>query len=209
MLFCYAILMPISLLLVSLWLPHHTTPETKNYIYQLGPDTNTYIRKVCSWDTVRRDKTFYVDMTGLAAYCEMSTTGDDAKRRFIVRETGDTVEFIMGQSIAYINSLPERTGGDAYLRDGKVYVPMDFISRCFLGVTVSLDTEKNKITIIRETDEKDNYLTVSFPYRITETIDPIRFTELDVDIQNQIAEQNRPPQPPAPETSDPDDGATA
>ncbi len=183
----YAILMPLSLGLFWMWLPRHTTPETRNYTYQIGPDNNVLSKKIYSWDIVRAESVYYLDMTGIAELCEMTTTGDSESMKYTVRANGETVEFVLGQSLAYINGIPERMEATCYIRNGKVYVPMDFVNRCFKGLNASLDTEKNKITVIRETDdETGNYLLLSFPFKQSETSSSIDFSSLDVDIQQEI-----------------------
>lgn len=201
-LLCYAILMPISVLAVALILPRHSTPETNDFVYQVGPDKNFYSRNVFPWNVVRTGNVYYVNMTELAAYCNMSTTGDETAMRYIVKESGETVEFALGQSIAYVNGIQERTGGDAYLKNGNVYVPLDFVNRCFHGVEASVDLDKAKITVLRETDANGDDVTISFPYKPVSTTTSIRFADLDHDLQLQILIQNQPPEP-----EEPDDGA--
>ncbi len=191
----YAVLMPLSLLLAALWLPHHNTPETSDYVYQVGPDKNYYSKKVLSWKTVRNGDQYYLNMTELADFCDLTTTGDERAIRYIVKETGETVELVIGQSVAYVNGLQERTGADTLLKNGVVYASMDFVDHCFDGITVTLDTEKNKITVLRDTDENGDPAIVSFPYKPAAATDSIRFAELDTDLQLQILIQNRPPVP--------------
>ncbi len=183
----YAVLMPLSLGLFWMWLPRHTTPETRNYTYQIGPDNNVLSKKIYSWDIVRSGSIYYLDMTGIAELCEMTTTGDSYSMKYTVRGNGETVEFILGQSLAYINGIAERMEDICYIRNSKLYVPMDFVNRCFKGLTATLDTERNKITVIRETDDKTgNYLLLSFPYKQSETSVSIDFSSLDADIQQEI-----------------------
>lgn len=198
-LICYAILLPVSLFFVSLWLPHHTTPETGDFIYQIGPDKDYLSRKTYGWSTVRSGDIYYLDMTGIASYCNLATTGDSKKIRYIVKETGETVEFILGQSIAYINGIPERMGGDVYEKSGKIYVPLDFVSRVFTGLSVTLDLEKNKITLLRVTNEKEEPLVISFPVKNPDTTPEIDFDTLDTELQNQILyPTTQPTDPTAP-----------
>jgi len=204
-LICYAILMPLSVLAVALILPHHTTPETNDFIYQVGPDNGYYSRNIYSWDMVRTGNVYYLNMSELATYCNMTTTGDDSTMRYIVKETGETVEFVLGQSIAYINGIQERTGGDAYIRGGNIYVPLDFVNRCFHGIETGVDLEKAKITVLRQTDADGNYVTVSFPYKPISTTTSIRFADLAPDLQLQILIQNQPPAPEEPDANPPND----
>lgn len=197
-LICYAVLMPVSVLLFALSLSQHSTPETNDYIYQVGPDKGYYSRKVLPWSVVRSGSDYYLNMTELAAYCGLTTTGDDSAIRYVVKETGETVEFVLDQSVAYVNGIQERTGANAYMKNGNVYVPLDFVDRCFSGIDTSVDLEKSKITVLRKTDSDGNPMTLSFPYKPAAATDAIRFADLPYDLQMQILIQN---QPQAPEES--------
>ncbi len=195
----YAVLMPICLLALSFVLPHHSTPETNDFVYQVGPDKGYYARHVYPWHVVRTGSTYYINMTELAAYCGMSTTGDDTTRRYIIKETGETVEFIINESIAYVNGIQERTGGDAYIRNGSVYAPLDFVDRCFDGIDATVDIEKAKITVLQQSDSDGKPVTISFPYKPVTTTKAIRFADLSHDLQLEILIQNQPTTPENPD----------
>ncbi len=192
---CYAMIMTVCLAAISLYLPHHSTRETGNYVYQLGPDDGYYSRHTYSWDVVRNGDVFYLNMTEIATYCNMTTTGDDHVMRYIVKDTGETVEFVIGESIAMVNGVKERVGGNTYLRNGKVYVPMEFVNRCINGIRASVDTDTNKITVLRETTDSGDPAPISFPYKPSTTTSAIRFADLDHDLQLQILIQNQPKDP--------------
>lgn len=198
----YAILLPICVLSVALALPHHSTPETDDFTYQLGTGKNIYSVKVYGYERVRRGDVFYVDMDGLAEYCNMTTTGNSQKMRYVVRSTGESVEFLVGESVAYINGVSERTDANVFINDGKLYVPLSFAKRCFKGLDITLDLEKNKITISRQSDGNNGFVELSFPYKQSDTTGGIIFAELDPEIQNDIIMQNQPP------AEEPEDGGT-
>ena len=73
---------------------------------------------------------------------------------------------------------------------------MDFVNRCFSGISAELDSEKNRITVTRETDdETGDEVTVSFAFKKAEAISAIDFDSLDHDIKQQILlreEANKP-----------------
>ncbi len=188
----YLILLPITLLVAVLLLKVNVSTVTDDFKYQLGEGRNTLSRKTYSYLRIHRDDVYYIDMDSLADYCKLTTTGDGKNMRYIVRETSESVEFVIGESIAYINGVPERTGGNAFVYDGKVHIPLEFVKRCFLNLNVTLDTVNNSITIVRNTDEKGKYLPLDFPYKLTDDTDKIVFAELDVEIQEQIIKQNQP-----------------
>lgn len=196
----YAILLPICILSVALALPHHTTPETNDFTYQLGTGKNVYSIKVFGYKTVRRGGVYYIDMDGLAEYCDLTTTGNSKRMRYVVRETGESIEFVIGESIAYINGVSERTDSTVFLSGGKVYVPLSFAKRCFQGINITLDLDNNKITIDRQQDGNGGFLDLSFPYKLPDLSPSINFAELDPEIQNDIIMQNQPSAPETPES---------
>lgn len=192
----YAVMIPIIILCVKIALPSNSTTKTKDFTYQLGPDGNVYSSKIYSYTKVRVGNEYYINMDSLAEYCSLTTTGDSQTIRYVVRSSGDYVEFVIGQSIAYINGVQERTGATVMLKNNILYVPVTFAQRCFNGVEINVDESENKITIVRLQDSSKNYLDLSFPYKLPKTNDKINFADLDADIQEIIIMQNQPQLPP-------------
>lgn len=188
----YLILLPTVVLIANLLLKSNVMSDTDDFRYQLGDGKNTVSRKTYPYSRVCRDGVYYIDMDSLADYCELTTTGDGKNMRYVVRETAETVEFVIGESIAYINGVPERTGGNAFVYEGKVHIPLEFAKRCFLNLDIALDTEKNRITIVRNTDDEGDYLFLDFPYKLADETEKIDFGALEVEIQEQIIKQNQP-----------------
>ncbi|MBQ7124892.1 MAG: hypothetical protein IJO00_00880 [Clostridia bacterium] len=186
----YAILMPIAVGIFWAWLPKHQTPETNNYTYQIGPDNNVISKKVYSWSTVRSGDTYYLDMSGIADLCNMTTTGDSKSMKFTSKDSGESVEFFLNESLAFINGIPCRMDDISYLKNDKVYVPMDFVKNSFKGLTVTLNTDTNKITIIRETDKTGAYLPLVFPFKQASLSYSIDFSSLDKELQEEINLRN-------------------
>ena len=191
----YAVIMPVIILSIKFALPRHSTGQTGDYIYQLGPDNNVYSTKIYDYTRVKLGNEYYVNMDTLADYCTLTTTGDNEAVRYVVRSSGDYVEFIIGQSIAYINGVQERTGGIIQLKNDTVYVPASFASRCFIGINITIDEMNNKITIVRSQNENGEYVDLSFPYKLPKQSNRINFADLDSDIQEIIIMQNQPKQP--------------
>ncbi len=188
----YLILLPIVILVANLLLKANVMTETDDFRYQLGEGKNTLSIKTYAYSRVCRSGVYYIDMDALADYCELTTTGDGKNMRYVVRESAESVEFVLGESIAYINGVPERTGGNAFLYGGKVHIPLEFAKRCFINLDINLDTDRNRITIVRKTDGSGNYLDLDFPYKLVDGSDRIIFGELEVEIQEQIIKQNQP-----------------
>lgn len=202
----YVILLILTILIGSLLLPMNISSETDDFRYQLGPNDNVISRKTYSHFKLCRGDTYYIEMDSLADYCDLTTTGDGKVMRYVVRSSGEAIEFVLSESIAYINGVPERTGANAYVSDGKVYIPLEFAQRCFINLDITLDTERNRITIVRKTDGDGNYLDLTFPYKLPSNSESINFAELEVEIQEMIIKQNQPEQPEQPESNEPENG---
>ncbi len=189
---CYLILLPLVITTANLLLKTSVKASANDFRYQLGEGKSTLWRKTYSYFRIYRDGVYYIDMDSLAEYCKLTTTGDGKHLRYVVRESGESVEFVIGESIAYINGVSERTGGNAFLYEGKLHIPLEFAKRCFINLDISLDTERNRITIVRDTDQNGNYLSLDFPYKLPDATENINFAELEVEIQEQIIKQNQP-----------------
>lgn len=196
----YAIFVPIGFIIFKATLNGTITNSGKEYVYQLGSSKDVYSKKIYSTSKIKRGGTYYIDMDSIADYCSLTTTGSDVSMRYVVKDSEESIEFVLGQSIAYINGVPERTGADVFVSGGRVYVPLNFAVRCFNGLNITLDTENYKITIEKQTDQYGKYLELSFPYKLPSNTKPINFGELPIEIQNQIIASNTT-EPDAPENN--------
>ena len=197
-LLAYAVLMPIGYAIFKASLNGTISASANEYVYQLGSDKDVYSKKIYSVNRIKRGETYYIDMDSIADYCSLTTTGNDISMRYVIKDTEESIEFVLGQSVAYINGVPERTGADVFVSGGRIYVPLNFAVRCFNGLNITLDTENFKITIERQTDEYGKYVELSFPYKLPSNTSPINFGELPIEIQNQIIAANPiDPEPPA------------
>lgn len=169
----YVIMLSSSFLIFKSTLAADNTAETSDYIYQLGSDSNIYSRKYLAWNKVRVGDIMYLNMTEIAKYCSMTVTGDSTQLRFITRDgSGEHVSFVIDSEIAYVNNVVVRMTGTCYMSDDSLYVPMSFISDYMLGIDVSYDETKNKITIKDDPDTD----TISFSLK-----DPVRTEAIDWD----------------------------
>ena len=162
------------------WLPHQTTAETQNYVYQLGPDSDRIKRVTVPWQVVRTGNVYYVNMSDIASMCNLAITGNGRSFRFIVKETGEYIILTLNSGVAEINGVYERMEGECYSYNGSIYVPLNFVNSVVGGVTATLNLSTNKLTV-----ESDGSV-VSFPF-IPDTVTPaIRFVDLDGEIQREI-----------------------
>ncbi len=176
--------------------------ENDEIRFQLGSDGQFISRKYYPFSSLYRNGIYYVDMDSIADYCDLTATGNERALRYVVRSTGEEVEFYVGESIAYVNGVTERTGGESYISGGRLYIPLDFAVRCFGNLEITLNEERGRITVVRAVDDKDQYIDISFPHKVPITIESIVFGQLEVAVQEQIIAQNQPQIPDAPPESE-------
>ena len=181
----YVVIMGATLLgLFFFWLPHHQTAQTKDFAFQLGTEKADPI----SWKLVIKEGVYYVDLTLVADYCNLATTGDNITQRFVSKETGQDAVFTVGDGVAVLNGVNLRMEGGCFENEDHLFVPINFINHSFDGVNIALDTSKNKITVTRTTDADGKEMSVTFPF-VSEhgsESQPIRFYDLDYELREQI-----------------------
>ncbi len=185
----YSVMMISTVIFFSLKIPKSSL-NSNNYLYQTATEKNILSKEWVSQDTVKSGDTFYLNMTKIAKLYEMVTTGDSVSMKYTVRESDESLELILGQSLAYINGIPQRMEAPCKLKNGEVFVSADFINRCFNCITVNIDRELNKITLIRETDSNGDFVKISFPYKNNQLNTAIDFFSLSDQLKTVILSSN-------------------
>ncbi len=121
-----------------------------------------------SKEVATRDGTVYLPMSALSEMCNLTVTGTDKDLRYIPRDSdSQSVEFIIGTNIVYVNGVVARTSAPTFTAEGKLYVPVDFISRYADGLTLEVDEVQHKVTVFRnvisvDADGKKTYDDITF-----------------------------------------------
>ncbi len=184
----YAIIMPTSYLLFRRSLKTAATVEKSNIVYQIGDDSNIFLRKTLSYDSVISDDTVYLNMSELASYCEMMITGDSEQLRFIVRDgSNENVGFVIGSDEVKINNVSARLSAPTFVKDGSLYVPMEFVNLYVIGVKATYDTEKSRLTVAKDPDAG----AVSFALKAPTPTEAISWDSLSYDLRELIMNGNR------------------
>ncbi len=145
-------------------------------------------------------KNYYVNMTDVALYCSMVTTGNSKQLRYILNnETNDNVRFVLNSGLIYINNIPLRLTVPVIWDDGNVYVPLEFIERYMNGMKAEAVIEKKSKSIIVErvlTDESyaaiDAYEKLSEKEKAKTTLPEIIYTELSFNLRSSESSKNIP-----------------
>lgn len=85
-------------------------------------------------------------------FCRMTVSGSYEELK-LSSDTGAYAVFVPGKSTANINGVELDMPAPALLDNDMLWLPCDFIISTFEGVTVTVDREKNKITVLREETE--------------------------------------------------------
>ncbi len=165
------------------FIPKNDTGQTNNFTYQFGPDVGYTERRTVAWYVARDDGRLYVDMTGIAGFCDLAVTGDGKNIRFIVKSSGQYLEFTPGTSDVTANGSKLKMGGVCRSSDGRIYIPYDFADRLISGITLSYNERRHRITTER------TEAPVSFPFSVISETGAISFDSLDPDLQKEINER--------------------
>lgn len=116
-------------------------------------------------DTVR-DGVIYINAFDLSEYCRMTVTGDSQRLKLYASE-GEYAVFEHGSNVANVCGGSAVMPAPAYIENGVLWIPCDFVNSHFIGVNIVIDTEKNKLSVYRDTAEgslsaNPTYVSVTF-----------------------------------------------
>ena len=127
--------------------------------------------KQYSADEVFYRGTHYLPITALEPYFEISQFGDHISRSFQINETGEFATFYINTCNAVINSQKVSLKKEAIVRDGTLYLPLDFFREAMADVIAVEDSAALAAWVVTVKETKGNY----FKYQINEAsaaIDP-------------------------------------
>ncbi len=121
--------------------------------------------KVAYTDIVR-DGSLYLNAASLAFFCDMTISGsyDELK---LSSDSGAYAIFVPGSKEADVNGTHLTMPAPAILEGNTLWLPCDFVSSTFVGLSITVDRTVNKITIERtklegSTSEKPIYADITF-----------------------------------------------
>ena len=115
--------------------------------------------KLSAKDAYSLDGDIMVCFDDIAALCEMTVTGSADNKSYYAENSNQKIKFSDGSRIAVVNDSDKDMLSHAEMRDGKMYVPLDFVTQYMSGIRVT--NEKNSITVARgeyNASTKDNPL---------------------------------------------------
>ncbi len=123
-------------------------------------------KRTVPYTDIVRDGVVYLNATELAYFCRMTVSGSYDKLK-LTSNSGDSAVFVPDKSTAKVNGADIAMPAPAILDGNGLWLPCDFIISTFRGVNVTIDREKNKITVTREEAEgskpgKPVYVDVTF-----------------------------------------------
>ena len=101
----------------------------------------------------------------IAEMCEMTITGSSEEKNYYAKNSEQRIVITNGSKTAMINNRTQDMRAAAELRNGKMYIPIDFVRENMAGIAVSF--EENVLTVKRgeynsSTKENPKYEDVSF-----------------------------------------------
>jgi hypothetical protein len=103
-----------------------------------------------------KDGNLYVNMTAIAEKFDFIMTGDRNWLRFITNEkTGESACFEVGTPFVEINGTEVRLNGNSQKYEDSLFVPVEFFYEYVNGIEISLDEEKNVLSVLRDTSRNE------------------------------------------------------
>ena len=143
----FAILCGLTASLFFLNLTKQDSPDVSGYSYKIG-DERAY---TLSHDDAVRDGRIYVSFSDIAELCDLAVVGSTDDIKYVIKgDEAETIRFLTGTRVVYVNTVETRLGADSYYKDDELYVPVDFVSAYFKGLIVTVDEKAHKVTVARE-----------------------------------------------------------
>lgn len=129
--------------------------------YCVGPSDNT---KTVSTEDYSRNGELYVSMADLVKLCGFTVTGTDDEIKYISPDEGnESVMFVVGTTIAYVNKVKLELRSPTFRDGGVLYVPYSFLYDYSTGLicTYEPETEEDpaKLTVRKELENERDVLT--------------------------------------------------
>ena len=111
---------------------------------------------------VYRDNVPYVNFNLISDVCNFSIIGDSSTQRILLRnDREDSIVFDVGTSFVTINNVNITMNGiSIYTSDKILLIPLDFLNNYFNGITVSEDSNNDRIIHIKCDTAGDIYMTI-------------------------------------------------
>lgn len=94
---------------------------------------------------ITNNSTPYISISFLERYGEIIHSGDYSARTIHFTDTGDSATFVVNSSFCTINGVDINLNNPVLLRDGELYLPLDFYQTYVTGINVTVNGEKYEI----------------------------------------------------------------
>ncbi len=120
--------------------------DASGWSYRIGGE-----RSNLSAEDAVIDGRVYVSFTDVAEMLELAVTGSAEDMKYVIKgDEAETIRFKAGTREVYVNNVETRLAGDSYYKNEELYVPVDFVSAYFKGLTVEVDERAHRVTVERE-----------------------------------------------------------
>lgn len=171
---------------VALRLHAGRAPRSEAYYLQIGEKPEDDFSNVTelSKDVTTRNGKLYIPVMSLFDLCSLTVAGTNDDLRYTVRTSeGQSMRFIVDTNIAYVNDVAVRMDSPSFINNGKLHIPIDFLSEYSEGLVIDIDEDENYITIFRTVvgkDEKREDIYADFRFRLGKPV-PLFVTAEDSD----------------------------
>lgn len=133
----------VAVLFATIYINFNSAPEKYEYSLSVTVDGNSI---KTGKDIVSKDNKCYISLVSLSEIMGFSVSGD-VREMCAVFDNGDKISFILDTDIYMVNGLARTADGVSFMNggNGDVFVPINFISNSFDGVTLKRDGDGKKV----------------------------------------------------------------
>ncbi len=150
-LICFAIIFGAVCALFFLNLTHITGIVGNDYDVCIGEDgADSTLKYRSSSEIVGANGTYNISIDKLRKLCEFTVTGEDDILRYIPRGSSDqSVSFVVGTDIAYINGVMIHMESPSFMWSNQLHVPISFFKNYVTNLQVTHNPSEDTITVKR------------------------------------------------------------
>lgn len=120
--------------------------HSTRFRYQVGDNAPVYV----NLDELYSDGMLYLSMNDIAELCELTVTGDHTKRTYFPTDDSENyVTFYFSSNQVIVNGEKMLMKAETYTVDKTIYVPVSFFENYMTGIEITVDEEKNRISVKR------------------------------------------------------------
>lgn len=154
--------------------------ETAKYVLKSNGSYKKSIFSSIDAETSNMGYGLYIGFDELNDLCDFSSAGNNESFTLIIRDTDEYAELFANSSFLYVNENPVRLSAPVLNKNGKYYIPMEFVEEYIIGIDVEYDKDEKLCTV----SIKESKTPIGFKLKTQDSIPNVNI-ELDQSDESQ------------------------